>query len=334
MLVIDELWGEPPSALHPTVWMGRMIATARTWHRAQWHESGHDSAHHSIPGSVHGFPGKAMDGWSRTRSFMAGAATLAIGAWATASFATYAQRMIARVPQSLQAPLSSGLLKPALSLRALLDASRCVERALRRGNLPDARRLLAWHLVSRPTTDLTPAEVAGATIESLSENLSDSVVAPLLYHALGGLAAAYVYRFVNTADAMVGYRTAELEWFGKPAARVDDALNFLPARLTAALIAIAAGCRAFDATSALRCATRDARRTPSVNAGWPMAAMAGALGVRLDKRATRSAGSSAPALRSLYVLNRTGRAPTVADIADARRIVHGAAMMAAHMFAP
>jgi adenosylcobinamide-phosphate synthase len=219
------------------------------------------------------------------------------------------------------------LLKPALSLRALLAAGHEVEDALRRGALADARRLLAWHLVSRDTSQLSASEVAGAAIESLAENLSDGFVAPVVWHAALGLPGAYVHRFVNTADAMLGYRTPELEWFGKAAARTDDALNLVPARLTALLVALAAPLGGGSTCAAFRIARADGWRPASPNAGWPMAAMAGALGVRLDKRAPRT-GARPRRAAFLYVLHATGRAPAVPDLARARRIVGAAAGLA------
>jgi adenosylcobinamide-phosphate synthase len=207
-------------------------------------------------------------------------------------------------------------LKPALSLRPLIAAARQVEGALTGGDLAAARRALSWNLVSRDTSALTAAEVAGATIESVAENLSDSVVAPLVAFRAGGLSAAYAYRMINTADAMLGYHTPELEWFGKAAARVDDVVNLLPARLSAALICCAAPVSDGSPRRALRVALRDAGRTSSPNAGWPMAAMAGALGLRLTKRGH-------------YELNRHGRDPNARDIRDACRIVGAASVLAA-----
>jgi adenosylcobinamide-phosphate synthase len=210
------------------------------------------------------------------------------------------------------APLAVGAaLKPALSLRALLDAGRAIERALEAGRLEEARRLLSYHLVSRETASLDASDVAGAAISSLAENLCDSVVAPLVAFRLGGLGAAYAYRAINTADAMLGYRTEELEWFGKSAARLDDLVNWLPARLSALVIAAASGVP----RTALRVARTDARRCPSPNGGWPMAAMAGSLGVVLVKR-------------GVYTLNARGRAPTADDIARARRVTARAAALA------
>jgi len=193
------------------------------------------------------------------------------------------------------------LLKPLLARRALFAAVAEVHAALAADNLPEARRLLSWHLVSRDTGELGAAEVAGACIESLAENLSDSVVAPLLWFRVGGLSLAALYRYANTADALWGYRTPELEYAGKVAARADDLLNLAPARLTALCALAAAPLAGLDGGGAWRTWRRDARKTASPNAGHPMSAFAGALGVRLDKR-------------GVYVLNAAGRAPEAADL--------------------
>jgi adenosylcobinamide-phosphate synthase len=127
--------------------------------------------------------------------------------------------------------------------------------------------------------------VAGATVESLAENLTDSLTAPLLAYAAGGLPAAWAYRFVNTADAMWGYRTAEFEQLGKSPARLDDLLNWLPARLTGWLLVSAAWLAGEDSRGAARTMLAQHNRTASLNAGWTMSAMAGALGVTLSKQA-------------------------------------------------
>ncbi|MFN3309448.1 MAG: adenosylcobinamide-phosphate synthase CbiB, partial [Anaerolineales bacterium] len=162
-------------------------------------------------------------------------------------------------------------------------AALTVEQALQREDLPEARRQLAWHLVSRDTQALDVGQVAGATIESVAENTSDGIVAPLVYYAIGGLPLAWIYRFANTLDSMWGYRTERYEWLGKAAARLDDGLNWLPARLTAFLLVLAAWLRHENSRRALAVMRRDARTTPSPNAGYPMSAMAGALGVELEK---------------------------------------------------
>jgi adenosylcobinamide-phosphate synthase len=155
--------------------------------------------------------------------------------------------------------------------------------------------------VSRPTADLDPGEVAAATVESVAENLTDSVVAPALMYLAFGLPGAAVYRAVNTADAMIGYRDGALEHFGKLAARADDVLNLIPARISALAIVAAAAFTGASPRGALKTLWRDRRRTASPNAGWTMAAMAGALNVRLTKRDAYTLGDGPlPSPRHIY----------------------------------
>ncbi len=176
------------------------------------------------------------------------------------------------------------LLKPVFAYHGLRGAVKEVAAALEANNLAEARHLLSRHLVSRDTRNLTKTEVAGAAIESLAENLTDSVTAPLLAYAIGGLPAAWAYRFVNTADALWGYRTPEFEDLGKFPARLDDALNWLPARLTGWLLVASAKLAGLDHRNAKNIMLSQHHRPASPNAGWTMAAMAGALNITLAKR--------------------------------------------------
>jgi len=176
------------------------------------------------------------------------------------------------------------LLKLVFSYRNLRQAVIEVQDALATDNLPSAQHSLGWHLVSRDTSDLSAEEVAGATIESLAENLTDSVMAPLLIYSWAGLPATWAYRFINTADAMWGYRTPELEQLGKFSARFDDLLNYLPARVTGWLLVAAAALVGENGSQAAHTMLTQHQRTASPNAGWTMSAMAGALEVTLTKR--------------------------------------------------
>jgi adenosylcobinamide-phosphate synthase len=209
------------------------------------------------------------------------------------------------------------LLKPLFAYRNLRRAVLDVAVALAAGDLAEGRRLLSWHLVSRDTSELSPEEVAGAAIESLAENLTDSLTAPLLAYAGGGLPAAWAYRFVNTADAMWGYRTAEFEQLGKFPARLDDVLNWLPARLMGWLLVIAAGFAAEDPHQAARVMLAQHGRTASPNAGWTMSAMAGALGITLTKRQVYelAGGPHRPDVMAIH------RALRLADVAAGLAVV-------------
>src|SRR6267378_4468769 len=192
-------------------------------------------------------------------------------------------------------------------------AAAVVARPLAAGDLDAARAAVGLHLVSRPTATLGPDEVASATIESLAENLTDAVIAPVCFYLLFGLAGAAAYRAVNTVDAMLGYRDGALEWFGKLAARLDDVLNFVPARLAALGLLAGAAAAGEDARGALRMLGRDGALTASPNAGRTMAAMAGALGLTLAKRGAYRLGE--------------GRPPRAADIARAVRVFAWAAAL-------
>jgi adenosylcobinamide-phosphate synthase len=185
------------------------------------------------------------------------------------------------------------LLKPMLAWRMLHDEVLAVEVALQQ-DLALGRARLSW-LVSRDVTQLTEAEVRESAIETLAENLNDSVVAPLCWFAVAGLPGAVLYRVANTADAMWGYRGLrggrEWTWAGKWAARADDVLSYVPARLTAGLL------WAGLSVARWRRLTTEATKTPSPNGGWCMGAMALALQVRLGKP-------------DVYVLNERADAPT------------------------
>ena len=186
------------------------------------------------------------------------------------------------------------LLKSALSVRMLGQAATEVARALAEGDVTRARFGLR-SLVSRDTALLDEPLLAAAAVESVAENASDSVVAPLFFFAVGGVPAAVAYRACNTLDSMIGYR-GETEWLGKAAARLDDAANLVPARVTAALFVVASALVGASAAGALRVWWRDGARTESPNAGRPMAAMAGALGVSLEKVGHYRLGDGAAAV--------------------------------------
>ncbi|MFN3324702.1 MAG: adenosylcobinamide-phosphate synthase CbiB [Bryobacteraceae bacterium] len=167
-----------------------------------------------------------------------------------------------------------------LAVRDLDVQSVRVVRALERSGLPAARAQLAM-IVGRDTQDLDEPEILRAAIETVSENLSDGVVAPLFYLAIAGPLGMAAYKAINTLDSMVGYRNERYKEFGWASARMDDVANFLPARLTAALIWLCAVLLRNDLRRSVKVTLRDAAKQPSPNSGYPEAAMAGALGIRL-----------------------------------------------------
>jgi adenosylcobinamide-phosphate synthase len=250
--LLDLAVGDPRWLRHPVVLMGRVV----TW------------------GEQLLWSGRVL------RDFSAGAAlSLALialsagAAWALIYFASF-------LPPLVSFLFTVGLGSTTLATRGLLDAITRVEMPLRRGNLPEARKKLS-HIVGRETSSLNEDKVLRAGLESLAESTCDGIVAPLFYLCLGGIPLAIAYKAVNTLDSMIGYRTERYFYFGKFAARLDDVLNFIPARLTAFLMLIATSLVQLNVTLAFRVLRRDHANHLSPNAGYPEAALAGAFGIQL-----------------------------------------------------
>jgi adenosylcobinamide-phosphate synthase len=203
---------------------------------------------------------------------------------------------------------------PLVALRSLYDHVAAVVDPLRSGDLAGARLAVA-RIVGRDPAKLDEAGIARATIESLAENTSDGIVAPVFWGALFGLPGIAAYKAINTLDSMIGHRTPRHEAFGWAAARIDDIANFMPARLTALVFMLLAA----RPSAAWSCVRRDANRHRSVNAGWPEAAMAGALGVRLC--GPRSYDGE---LADEPWLNATARDPAAIDMTRALETYVGA----------
>jgi adenosylcobinamide-phosphate synthase len=187
--------------------------------------------------------------------------------------------VIIRVICSLINPIASYafdvfIIYQAIATRDLHQHAEMVLQALVSGDLGAARKCLSC-IVGRDTQDLDASEISRATIESVSESLVDGIVAPLFWAVIGGAAGALIYRTANTLDSMVGHRTPAYEKFGKPSARIDDLLNWAPARLCALMISL------FRVPASWPKVQREAGAHASPNAGWPEAAMAYGLGVRL-----------------------------------------------------
>jgi adenosylcobinamide-phosphate synthase len=172
------------------------------------------------------------------------------------------------------------VLYTTIAARDLASHSLAVYRALERFDLADARRLVSW-MVGRDTERLTETEVVRAAVESVAENTVDGIIAPLFFAAIGGPIGAMAYKAVNTLDSMIGYKNERYIDFGRAAARIDDAANYLPARIAAPILTAAAALLGFRAAAAWRIARRDGQKNLSPNSGIAEAAVAGALGVRL-----------------------------------------------------
>jgi adenosylcobinamide-phosphate synthase len=284
-LALDLAVGDPPNRWHPVAWLGSVVAAAR----------------------------RRLARGSPLRLLVAGGA-VTVGAAVLAALAGVVVVRLASRLGIAGVAVEAAALSCCLSIRGLWRAATEIATRLEAGDLAGARAAVGFHLVSRPTGDLEAGEVAAAAVESVAENLTDGIVAPALMYLAFGLPGAALYRAMNTADAMIGYRDGVLEHFGKLAARADDLLNLVPARVAGlALVAAAAVTRAAPAR-AWSVMWRDHARTASPNAGWTMAAMAGALGVRLAKRDAYSLGE--------------GALPTPGDVRRSLVVVAVAAMLA------
>ena len=279
-LLVDALVGELPEATHPTVLMGRFVSA---------------------------FERRALVLKNGRQPRLAG---LLLTVTLPALSFTLAHLALRLAPPRFRQPVEVGLLSTALSMRGLGRAALAVERELERGDLLVAR-VRVGELVGRDTAHLPPSEVARAAVESVAENASDGVVAPMLYGLLWGAPGALAYKAVNTLDSMIGHPRPPYKDLGWASARLDDLANLLPARLT--VILAAAVSRRFLAT--LTTARRYGPLTTSPNAGWAEAAFAGALGLKLG-----GANSYSSMLRQGPILG-SGCLPQAADIGRAVRIM-------------
>jgi len=252
-LVVDVILGEYPRPIHPVVWMGKLISAElrlapRRGPRAQL------------------FYGAAI-------------VLLTVGAFAGGTY--FLLDYLREVSMAAYIPVAVFLVKSTFSIKELNRVALKVKDFIEGGNLNEAKGAIS-SLVSRDTSQLDRAHVVSATVESAAENASDSFVAPLFFFLLFGVTGAIAYRAVNTLDAMIGYHGG-YEYLGKFAARLDDVLNFIPARICALLIVLSAYVCRENGRQAWKVMLRDHGRTESPNAGWPMSAAAGALSTRLEK---------------------------------------------------
>jgi len=298
-MAVDALLGWPAPLFarvgHPVTWLGRLITTVDiAWNRPSDPPALRRAA--GVAGALVVIAVSAALGWVLQ-------SVLALG-W-------------------IQFVLVGILAWPLVALRSLDDHVAAVASPLQAGDIAGAREAVS-RIVGRDPATLDEAGIARAAIESLAENASDGIVAPVFWGALFGLPGIFGYKAINTLDSMIGHRSERHEAFGWAAARIDDVANFIPARLTGFLFVLLAPRRA----EALSCMTRDARRHRSPNAGWPEAAMAGALGVRLSgPRIYHGSITNEP------WLNEGARDPLAADIAQGLTVYRRAMLLLAGLLA-
>ncbi len=252
-LALDLALGEPPNAWHPIAWLGKLISLEM----------------------------KLAPQTGKVRQLTYGVSMVLVTLGLIALPVYFLLDYLKEINPVIYIAVAGLSLKYSFSLRGLRQALNAVTRSLVKNNLAEARTSLRT-LVSRDTAKLNQSQVISATAESAAENSCDSIVAPLFYFLIFGVPGAIAYRIINTFDAMVGYH-GKLEYLGKFAARLDDVANFLPARITGMIIVLAALMCKKNMPQAWYIMLRDHKKTESPNAGWTMSAIAGALGVQLEK---------------------------------------------------
>ena len=252
-VALDLALGDPPNAIHPVAWMGKVVSFL---------EKGGNALH------------------PRFQFFYGlGMVILTVGLFTVPVY--YLLIYLKGFNLSAYIIIAAVLLKSSFSLKGLRQAALAIKHLLQEDKL-DVARLKLRSLVSRDTRELPKPLLVSATVESVAESACDSFVAPLFYFLLFGIPGAIGYRVVNTMDAMIGYH-GKYEYLGKFASKLDDILNFIPARITALILVLAAFLSRRNGRTAWQVALREHAKTESPNAGWPMAAIAGALNVHLEK---------------------------------------------------
>ena len=248
-IIIDVIFGELPVKIHPVVWMGKIID----------------------------FLSKKLIDY---RSKISGV-VLTFLVVMIFTLATYVLLHLSSFNYVIYILVSSVVLSTTFAIKVLLTSAENMKNDIDH-NIEKARQSMSY-LVSRNTMELNEEDLISATIETLTENITDSVIAPLFYAFIFGVIGAVVYRVINTLDAMVGYKTPEKIKIGWFPAKLDDILNFIPARITGILVVIAAAFLRLDWKNSYKIMMRDARKPDSPNSGFSMAAAAGALDIKLEK---------------------------------------------------
>lgn len=253
--LVDTIIGDPNSCWHPVVLMGKLIGALEKWF----------------------YQKEDSDG----KKFTMGAMLVLITLLVTYEAAAAVMMLSYRIPWSYGSAVAGGiLLSFTISPKSLAKAGKGIYTLLILGQLEEARKKVGW-IVGRDTENLDDAEIARATVETIAENTVDGIIAPLFFFVIGGVPLAVLYRAANTMDSMIGYKNDKYLYFGRAAAKLDDVLNYIPARITGVLFIFAACVLGFDYKNAYRVMLRDAEKHPSPNGGYAEATVAGALHIRL-----------------------------------------------------
>ncbi len=265
-ITIDLAFGEMPNTLHPVVWIGSLIQKTTMICEQVAQKS------------------------QKLRKYLCGLVLTLIVISCAAAFGMLLN-VLASHYQITGIVVTAYFLKSTFSIRSLVSSSNLIRRDLSANDLKSARSDLT-SLVSRDASGLDEPKIASAAIESTAENFVDSILSPILYFALFGIPGALVYKAINTLDSMVGYQNERFREIGFVSAKLDDVVNWIPARLSVIFILLAS--IRFSPRSALRVCLRDHALPASPNSGYPMAMVAGALSCRLEKPGSYVLGGEYP----------------------------------------
>ena len=258
-LLLDFLVGDPKTKYHPTAWIGKLIASLVPFTKS-------NSAKRELIGGI----------------LLVSVVVVAVCTVLVVLDIGINLLTIDIVSLIVSIVIGSILLKTTIAVKGMQKHALAVVDAVEEGNLDSARNHLSM-IVKRDTKNLDKNHILSGVLESVSENTVDGVTGPLFYYAIFGLPGAFVYRAINTIDSMVGYKTTMFKnvgWFG---AKCDTILNYAPSRLTGLVMILGALILGYNWKESLYIMRRDSRKLESPNAGFPMAALAGALGTRLEK---------------------------------------------------
>ncbi|EHP86338.1 adenosylcobinamide-phosphate synthase CbiB [Methanotorris formicicus] len=257
-VVIDRVFGEPPEKIHPTVLIGKLI---------EFLEKTLSSTNSK----------------NKIRDFVFGTLVVFIVISVVSVVSLFIEKMINSIENEvLKIFIYAVILSTTIGYKSLIDFSKKPIDYLKSGDLENARKYVQC-IVSRDASKLDEEHVLSASVESASENITDSIIAPLFYAVIFGLPGAFIYRAINTMDAMIGYKNSKYLYYGKVAARLDDLANLIPSRLAGILLILTAPFYNGSIKKAIYGFLKEGNKTPSPNSGYTMATLANALNMKLEK---------------------------------------------------
>ncbi|AIJ05164.1 cobalamin biosynthesis protein CobD [Methanocaldococcus bathoardescens] len=256
-IIFDRIIGELPEKIHPTVWIGKLIASLERIF-------------------------ESTNCKNKYRDFLFGSLITIVTVSVVGIVAIFVEKFILLLPFPLNYLIYAFVLSTTIGYKSLFEFCKKPIEYIKNGDIEKARKAVQ-HIVSRDASKLDEEHILSAAVESLSENITDSIIGALFYAVIFGLPGAFVYRAINTLDAMIGYKNEKYLWYGKLAARLDDIANFIPSRIAGILLIITAPLYKGNIKKAIYGFLKEANKVSSPNSGYTMATLANALNITLEK---------------------------------------------------